>query len=175
MSRELPFPISFELPQGWASVSPESCGQPDAAFVAIRKHNAADPVVTNFVVNGFAHYGQPVDVAALADAHVGQLRSQYPVTVLKRDVMADDSATEAAQLLQIAYPAGESTLTLRQIQIISVFPGTNDGDAAVLQLIMTCPDDVFDQAGPEFSAFVATITPVQGTDDAPATPKEPAS
>lgn len=166
MSSELPFPISFALPDGWTLVPPESCGRPDAAYVAVRKQNAAEPVATNFVVNGFAIYGQSVDLAALADAYLSGLRAQYPVTVLKRDVTTDGAATEAAQLLRIEYPADGFTMRLNQIHIVNAFPGVQDTAAtAVLQLLMTCPTDVFDQAGPEFSQFVASISPLQS--DAP--------
>lgn len=36
MAGELPFPISFEVPSGWALVAPESAGHPEAAYVAVR-------------------------------------------------------------------------------------------------------------------------------------------
>lgn len=162
MSSELPFPISFALPEGWTLVPPESCGRPDAAYVAIRQQNASEPVATNIIVNGFAKHGQSVDLAALADAYLAGLRAQYPVTILRRDVMTDGSVAEAAQLLQIEYPADGFTMRLNQIHIINAFPGATDAAAtAVLQLLMTCPADVFDQAGPEFGQFVATISPLQ--------------
>ncbi|BBZ10616.1 hypothetical protein MBRA_08110 [Mycobacterium branderi] len=141
---------------------PESSGQPQGTCVAVRERNASDPVVTNFVISVSGNYGGRVDVATLAAEHLAKLKSRYPVTVLKHDVMPADSATEAAQLLQIEYPAGESTVTLKQIQIINAFPAVEDPDAvAVLQLVMTCPADVFDQAGPEFSQFVTSISPHQ--------------
>ncbi|BBY09072.1 hypothetical protein [Mycobacterium noviomagense] len=162
MSRELPFRISFDLPDGWTLVPPDSCGQPDAAYVAVRTQNLSEPVATNLVISGFANYGQPVDVAALAASYLGSLQSRYAVSVLKHDVVASESASQAAQLLQIEYPAGEAAMTLKQIQIINAFPSTEDpSDVAVLQLLLTCPADVFDQAGPEFSEFVSTVSPVQ--------------
>lgn len=162
MSRELPFPIAFELPDGWTLVSPESCGQPDAAYVAVRQRNASDPVATNFVVSGFASRGDTIDVAAMANEYLTRLRSQYPVTLLKQDVITDEPSPETAQLVQIEYPAGQSTITLKQIHILNAFQDTRDPDTrAVLQLLLTCPADVFDQAGPEFSHFVATISPTQ--------------
>lgn len=124
--------------------------------------NVSDPVATNIVISGFANYGQPVDVAALAASYLTSLQSRYAVSVLKHDVMASRSASQAAQLLQIEYPAGESTMTLKQIQIINAFPSTEDpSGVAVLQLLLTCPSDVFDQAGPEFNGFLATVSPVQ--------------
>ena len=99
-------------------------------------------------------------MAALADAYLGRLQTQYPVRVLKRDASNAGAHPQAAQLLQIDYPTGESTVALNQIHLILAFADTTDVDAAaVLQLIMTCPTGVFDQAGPEFSQFVAMISP----------------
>jgi hypothetical protein len=159
MRLELPFSISFELPEGWKLVPPESCGQPDDTCVAVRERNASGPIATNFVIRVSGNYGGPVDVAALAAGHLAKLQSQYPVTVLKHDVMPEESPTETAQLLQIEYPVGESTVTLKQIQIINAFSSVDDADAvALLQLVMTCPADIFDQAGPEFGQFVASIS-----------------
>jgi hypothetical protein len=159
MSAELPFAITFELPEHWMLVAPESCGHPEAAYVAVREYSAPQPIATNFVVNGFAGRGAPLDVGALADSYLAKTRSQYPVVVLKRDVMTGESATEAAQLLEIEYPVADSTVTVNQIQIINVFPGAQDrGATAVLQLLLTCPAAVFDQAGREFTQIVATIS-----------------
>ena len=167
MSRELPFPIAFELPGGWTLVSPDDSGQADAAYVAVRSTNTADPVATNLVISGLGLHDAAVDVAALAAAQLASLQATYPVTVLKRDVMTDGPTRQAAQLLQIDYPVGETTITLRQIRIVTAFRGADDSAAvAVVQLVMTCPADVFDQAGPEFGQFVASIAPATSPDHA---------
>lgn len=161
MAAELPFPIRFEVPAGWTLVAPESSGHPEAAYVAVRTANASEPIATSFVVNGFANHGPSIDVGALADSYLADLRSRYSVVVLQRDVMTAGAATEAAQLLQVEYPLGDKTLTLNQIQIINAVPGSQDAAAtAVLQLLMTCPTEIFEQAGPEFTRFVATIEPL---------------
>jgi hypothetical protein len=161
MATELPFPISFEVPAGWTLVAPELSGHPEAAYVAVRNANASEPIATSFVVNGFASHDQSINVAALADSYLADLRSRYPVLVLKRDVMTAGAATESAQLLQVEYPLGNKTLTLNQIQIINAVPGSQDVAAtAVLQLLMTCPAELFEQAGPEFTRFVGTIEPL---------------
>src|SRR3954462_13357872 len=115
MSRELPFPMAFELPDGWTLVPPDSGGAAHAAYVAVRDANTADPVATNIVISSLVH-GVAVDVAALAAGQLTNLQAKYAVTVLKRDVITDGPARQAAQLLQIEYPAGGSTTTLRQIR-----------------------------------------------------------
>lgn len=156
MSRDLPFPIAFVLPQGWTSVPPDSCGQPDAAFVALRD-DAPGPVKTNFVVSGLGAHDVRVDVAAMAAQHLTTLRAQYPVIVLRREASEGPSA-HAAQLLQIEYPAGGSTVPLKQIQILNVFPGIDPDTVAILEFVLTCPDEIFESAGREFTQFVASIT-----------------
>jgi hypothetical protein len=167
MSRELPFPIAFELADGWTLAPPDDSGQADAAYVAVGDANTADPVATNVVISGLGVHDVAVDAAALAAAQLANLQAQYPVTVLKRDVMADGPTRQAAQLLQIECPVGETTITLRQIRIVTAFHGTDDPAAvAVLALVMTCPADVFDQAGPEFGQFVASIAPAASPEEA---------
>lgn len=148
----------FTPPDGWTHVPPESAGHGGLPYVAVRDRNATDPVATNIVVSGFVAPAADVDAAALASDRVVELKSQYPVTVLKRDVLEEGRSPEVAQLLQIEYPAGGSTVTLKQIEIVNVFPGAADpAEVAVLRLMMTCPEEVFDDAGPEFSQFVAGI------------------
>jgi hypothetical protein len=167
MTRELPFPIAFELPDGWTLVSPDDSGQADAAYVAVRDANTADPVGTNLAISGLGLYDAAVDVATLAAAQLAHLQAQYSVTVLKRDVMTTGPTRQAAQLLQIEYPVGETTITLRQIRIVNAFRGADDPTAvAVLALVMTCPADVFDQVGPEFGQFIASIAPATTPEEA---------
>jgi hypothetical protein len=160
MNRELPFPITFELPDGWTLVPPDDSGQADAAYVAVRDANAADPVATNIVISGLGMHDTAVDVAALAAAQLANLQAKYAVTVLKRDVMTAGPARHAAHLLQIEYPVGQSATTLRQNRIFTVFPGADDpAEIAVVQLVMTCPAEVFDQAGRELGQFMDSIGP----------------
>jgi hypothetical protein len=158
MSRALPFPISFTLPPQWSLVAADSCGQPDAACVAIRNAQATDPIATNIVVSGYALDGDTNEVIALTASDLMNLQSQFAVTVLKDELLGDAAAPEIAQLLQIDYPTGESTITVKQIRITNVFPSTeNPNHKAVLRLVMTCPTEVFEMAGPEFGQFVASI------------------
>ena len=96
-------------------------GDPIAAYVAVRDANTADPVATNIVITGLGVHAAAVDVAPLAAGQLANLQAKYAVTVLKRDVMAEGPARQAAQLLQIEYPVGESTTTLRQIRIVTRF------------------------------------------------------
>jgi hypothetical protein len=160
LTRELPFPIIFELPEGWTPVPPDEAGQADAAYVAVRDANTADPVATNIVISGLGLHDATVDVAALGAHDLAHLQSRYAVTVLKRDITTDGPARQAAHLLQIEYAAGHSTTPLRQIRIITAFGGADDpADVAVVRLVMTCPAEVFEAAGPEFGRFLASIAP----------------
>jgi hypothetical protein len=160
MSRDLPFSIVFHLPEGWTLLPPDDSGQAGAAYVAVRDATTADPVATNIVVSGLGVLGVAVDVAVLAAAKLGDLQARYAVTILKADVTPDGPTRQAAHLLQIEYPNGGSTTTLRQLRIITAFPGPGDSPAvAVVELVMTCPAQLFDQAGREFAAVLASIGP----------------
>jgi hypothetical protein len=175
MSRELPFPITFALPQRWSLVSPDRHGQPDAAYVAVRETaNGDDPVATNIVVTGLGLHDVTLDVAALADAKVSALHAKYPVTILKRDVLNTGPAGLIAHLLQISYPTGDSTTTLRQIRLVSAFTGIDDpADIAVIEFVTTCPAELFEQAGAEFMQFVGSVAVAAGDD--PASESNPAT
>jgi hypothetical protein len=141
-------------------VPPDEARRADAAYVVVRDANTADLVATNLVISGLGLHDVAVDVAALAAGQLADLQTKYAVTVLKRDVMPDGPTREAAHLLQIEYPVGASTATVRQIRIITAFRGAQDPTAvAVVQLVMTCPAEVFEHAGPQFASFMASIAP----------------
>ncbi|MBU9767027.1 hypothetical protein FR943_24720 [Mycobacterium sp. TNTM28] len=160
MTRELPFSITFELPHGWELVSPESCDQPDAAYVAVRMANASDAVATNIVISGFGQLERTVDVEAMAIEYIEKLRSLHSVEVMNHHVMTDGPAQEVGQVLRIGYLLDGLPTRLNQIQIISAYPGLgNKNSVAVIQLLMTCPTELFDQAKHEFRQFVGTIGP----------------
>lgn len=162
MSRALPFPISFTLPPEWTVVPADSCGQPDAACIAVRNASSSGPITTNIVVSGYALEGEVGDVITLTATSLADLQSQFPVAILKNEVIGDAAAPEIAQLLQIEYPANGITIPVNQIRITNVFPSVQDPNLkAVLQIVMTCPTDVFETAGREFGEFVASIAPQQ--------------
>jgi hypothetical protein len=164
MSRELPFPIAFELPEAWSLVPPDRSRQTRCGLRrgSQRQHRRTGRDEHRHQRSGL--HDVPVDVAALAARQLANLQAQYPLTVLKNDIMMAGPTRQAAQLLQVEYPVGESTTTLRQIRIVNAFAGTEDPAAvAVVQLVMTCAAEVFDQAGREFGQFVASIAPAANT------------
>jgi hypothetical protein len=161
MTGRLPFDISFLLPHGWKLVDPGTVGEGAAAYVAVRADNVADPFVTNFEISGLGVEGA-VDVAALAREHVATLEARYPVTVVRRDNLSAGATAEVAQLVDVDYPLGDSSITLKQTQIITAYQDPHDATKfGVIQLVMTCPDTVFGEAGPEFAEFLTTIEPRQ--------------
>lgn len=159
MTADSDFTISFDLPDGWTPVPPESCGAEGAAFVAVRTENAHDPVATNLIA-GYTILAEQPDFAAIAGAYVADLRSRFPVTVLKSDSFNDGKESEFNQLLEFDFPTGESTVRLRQIRILMTVPSVNENEpTGVMQLQMTCPAEIFPVAGREFQRFVKTIAP----------------
>jgi hypothetical protein len=79
--------------------------------------------------------------------------------VLASDAVCGVGMSEYNQLLQIAYPAGESMIQLRQVRILIEVTDPAGGASGVLQVIMTCPAKTFPEAGREFQRFVSTISP----------------
>lgn len=159
MSNEAPAGLSFAAPQGWLAVPPESCGLDGAVFAAVRQQNTGDPVVTNLVV-GLSPVSGRQDLAAGARAYLAELSADYPVSVLASDSLTRGSMSEYNQLLQIAYPVGESTIQLKQVRILlEVADVGSPTGASLMQVLMTCPADVFPHAAQELGQFLATIAP----------------
>jgi hypothetical protein len=159
MSRELPFPVSFEVPEGWRLANPDEVGEKEAAYVCLRRQNLTDPFVTNFTLSGLG-VNASVDVETVAANHLTALQAQYPVVVERHDVLARGAASEVAQLLAVRYPIGAERMTLKQIQIVSAYEDQSHPDVfAVIQMVLTCPDSVFAAAGAEFARFIATFAP----------------
>jgi hypothetical protein len=157
MMGDLPFSLDLTRPPGWRRVPPDAVGEPAAAYVAVREANIDEPVTPNVVIGVTAMPTAAIDVIALAEAHLARLRATYPVTVLSREA-GGRAGPQAAQLLQIDYTLDEVAVTLKQVQILIVGRDTTDPAlAGVIELIMTCPEELFEQAGPEFQELVASI------------------
>ncbi|MBV9514354.1 MAG: hypothetical protein JO280_10000 [Mycobacteriaceae bacterium] len=168
MTATLPFPITFDLPPGWSLVDPDEMGETDAAYVAVRERNRDDGFPTNLLISGLGVHGA-VDITALASRHAEDLGQKYPTTVVRRDDLSQGTTREVAQLLEVQYPHENSTVALKQTQIITAYSDQHDPPSfAVLQVVMTCPETVFDDAAPEFATFLTTIKSQQ-----PPGPDEP--
>jgi hypothetical protein len=83
----------------------------------------------------------------------------FPVSVLASDAVSGGELKEYNQLLHITYPAAESTIQLSQVRILIEVTSATAGASRVLQVIMTCPTEIFSEAGKEFQRFVSTISP----------------
>jgi len=158
----LPFPIDLDLPAGWTPVAPAAAGEPQAGYVAVRAADTDRPVPTSLVLSGLTVPANQVDLRALAGSHVERLRSHLEVTVLSRE--ADADGRQAAQLLRIA----GGPVPLNQIQIVMAFPDAADPAViGLLQIMLSCPEDVLGTAGPEFRGIVASIRPATAQPEQP--------
>ena len=151
----LPFPIELDLPAGWTPVAPAAAGEPQAGYVAVRADGTDRPVSTSLVISGLTVPADQVNVPMLAGTHIERLRTQLTVTVLSREADADGS--QAAQLLRI----DGGPVPLNQIQIVMACPDTADpAVTGLLQIMLSCPEDLLGAIGPEFRDIVASIRPV---------------
>lgn len=152
MTADLPFPIDLDLTSGWIQIPPIAAGEPDAAFVAIRTADAAGPVPTSLVISGLTIPTNQVHLGALAEAHTERLRANLQVSVLNRKDSANGD--QVSQLLRID---GGPT-PVNQIQVLMAFPDKVDSSTSgIMQVMLSCPVDVFSEAGPEFRRIVASI------------------
>lgn len=152
MTAALPFPIALQLPPGWEPVDPAAAGEPDAGYVAVRTAQAPGPVPTSLVISGLTALAAATNVRTLSEAHVQRLRTHLTVTVLSRE--SDTAGTQAAQLLRI----DGGPVPLNQIQIVMAYPDTeNAAVVGILQVMFSCPADVFAVAGPEFRGIIAGL------------------
>lgn len=150
----LPFQIELDLPAGWTPVAPAAAGEPQAGYVAVRADASDRPVPTSLVISGLTIPADQVDLRAVAGSHVERLRTRLEVTVLSRE--ADSDGRQVAQLLRIA----GGPMSLNQIQIVMAFSDTTDpAVVGLLQIMLSCPEDVLGAAGPEFRGIVASIRP----------------
>ncbi len=150
----LPFPIELDLPAGWTPVAPAAAGEPQAGYVAVRAAGTDRPVSTSLVISGLTVPADQVDLRAVASTHVDRLRARLEVTVLSGE--ADPDGRQAAQLLRIT----GGPLPVNQIQIVLAFPDTTDpAVVGLLQIMLSCPEEMLGTAGPEFRGIVASIRP----------------
>lgn len=152
VTAELPFPIDLDLPSGWIQVPPAAAGEPDAGFVAIRAASENSPVPTSLVISGLTLHANQVNLRALAETHIERLSARLHVRVLNREDSPD--GVQVAQLLRI----DGGPVPLNQIQVLIAFPdNVNSSASGVVQIMLSCPVNVFSEAGPEFRRIVGSI------------------
>jgi hypothetical protein len=156
MATELPVRIEFSLPDGWQAAPPDEVGAPGVAFVAVRPV-ATDGFVTNLTIAGeIRDPALPMATIALESVH--RLESiAESVRVRDRRDFGSDGSPGMTQVLDVEMGQGK-----RLVQCQVYLPVDDVHDArrrAVLELVLTCMFEQFDEVLPEFQRFVGTVRP----------------
>jgi len=164
MSTTLPVPVRFELPNDhWTPVPPESLGVHNAAFLAVRRDLPGDydPTIT---ISGDWRTDD-ASIEQVADESVARLRAQgaTDVELLKRRVIDSEHAPAVTQSMGAMIQAEGRTFDLRQAQAITGLVDVDDPAKRIVVIYtLTCTYAQFDQIGPEFQEFMASVEVVPG-------------
>jgi hypothetical protein len=158
MVTELPVRIEFSLPDGWQSAPPDEVGAPGVAFVALRPASTGG-FTTNLTIAGETR-DPALPMTTIADEAVHRLESvAESVRVRDRRDFGPDDTPGMTQLLDLEMDQGKQ---LVQCQIYLPMDDVHDQHRrAVLELVLTCSPEQFDDALPDFQRFVGTIRSAQ--------------
>ncbi|MEA5360896.1 hypothetical protein VA596_15215 [Amycolatopsis sp., V23-08] len=156
MAIELPVRIAFTLPDGWQAAPPDEVGAPEVAFVAVRPASSGRGTggfVTNLTIAGETR-DPAVRMATIADESVQRVEN-VAESVRVRD--RADFGPGVTQVLDIELDEGKR---LVQRQVYLPIDDVHD-QRTVLELVLTCTPDQFDDAASDFRRFVGTVRPAR--------------
>ena len=160
MVTELPVRIEFALPDGWQAAPPDEVGAPGVAFVAVRPVSpggGADGFVTNLTIAGEIR-DPAVRMATIADESVHRVENvAESVRVRDRADFGQGDAPGLTQLLDIELDEGTR---LVQCQVYLPIDDVHD-QRTVLELVLTCTPEQFDDVESDFRRFVGTVRPAK--------------
>lgn len=159
MATELPVRIEFALPAGWQAARPDEVGAPEVAFVAVRPvspGSGAGGFVTNLTIAGEIR-DPAVRMATIADESVSRVENvAESVRVRDRADLGQGDAPGLTQLLDIEHEGKR----LVQYQVYLPIDDVHD-QRTVLELVLTCTPEQFDDVASDFRRFVGTVRPAQ--------------
>jgi hypothetical protein len=158
MVTELPVRIEFSLPDGWQAAPPDEVGVPGVAFVALHPASA-NGFTANLTVAGELR-DPALPMATIADESVHRLEgAAESVRVRDRTDFGPSDTPGMTQVLDMEMGQGKR---LVQCQIYLPVEDAHDPRRrAVLELVLTCTPEQFDDVLPGFQRFVGTVRPAQ--------------
>jgi len=161
MVTELPVRIEFSLPDGWQAAPPDEVGAAGVAFVAVHpasNNGGANGFTTNLTIAGEI-LDPAVPMATIADESVRRLEGVAESVGVRGRTEFSPDAPGMTQVLDIDMGQGKQ---LVQCTIYLAADDVHDPSRrAVLELVLTCTPEQFDEALPDFQRFVGTIRPAQ--------------
>jgi hypothetical protein len=155
----LPVPVAFELPNDhWEAVQPESLGVHNAAFLAVRR-GVSDVYAPTITVSGDWR-DDDATLEQIADESLLNLSAQgaTEVELVKRREVGTEHAPAILQSLGALAQAEGRTFDLRQAQVVMGLVDVEQPERrAVVIYTLTCTYAQFDEMGPEFQEFLASL------------------
>ena len=162
MSVQLPIPITFRLPEGWAAADPDQAGAPQAAFVAIDPRDG-DRFTPNITVTAVPKRPDWSMVDA-AEESVRALAHNADVAVTHRFVFGSDAAPGLTQSVRLTTTVDDVRLDLVQVHFLMTCRDTEDGaKQALLKIVLTATVDQAPTAQRDFERFLATLRATRRT------------
>jgi hypothetical protein len=159
MTATLPVPVRFALPnEHWEPVPPEAFDVQNAAFLALRR-DFPGGYTPSISVSGDWRTDDAT-LEQIADESLAILRGQgaTEVELIKRTVIESEHAPAVTQSLGAVVPIDGGTYDLRQAQAVQGLVDVDDPTKRVVVIYtLTCTFGQFDQVGPEFQQFMASV------------------
>lgn len=154
-AERLDVPLGFDVPDEWRPVDPAQAGAPGAVVVLVREGVPASAGFTPNITMGLSRRTDDATVADIADEAVGRLAATgVEVSVLEREVLAEQEAPCVTQLVQCAY--GDRTVVQAQVHLLIPL-GDAPQDRLAVEMVCSCTPPQLPAVTGDFQHFVASF------------------
>ncbi len=168
-AERLDVPLGFDVPDEWRPVDPAQAGAPGAVVVLVREGVPAGAGFAPNITMGLARRIDDATVADIADEAIGRLAATgVEVSVLERDMLAEQDAPCVTQLVQCGY--GDRTVVQSQVHLVIPL-GDARSDRLAVEMVCSCTPPQLPAVTGDFQRFVASFhirADEQGNPDAAA-------
>jgi hypothetical protein len=150
-------PLGFDVPDDWEPVDPTSAGVPGLVFVAVRRGVPANAGFTPNITMGVTRRTDDVTVTELADEAIGRLAATgIELSMLERDLLAEQSAPCVTQLLRLRTDAAPGVVVQSQVHLLIPL-GDTPTDRLAVEMACSCKPDQLAAVTGDFQQFVASF------------------
>lgn len=154
-AERLDLPLGFDVPDEWRPVDPAAAGAPGAVVVLVREGVPAGAGFTPNITMGLTRRTDDASVADIADEAIGRLAATgIEVSVLERDVLAEQEAPCVTQLIQCSEP--ERTVVQSQVHLLIPL-GDAPQDKLAVEMVCSCTPPQLPAVTSDFQHFVASF------------------
>jgi hypothetical protein len=154
-AERLDVPLGFDVPDEWRPVDPASVGAPGAVVVLLREGVPESAGFTPNITMGLARRTDDASIADIADEAIGRLAATgVEVSVLERDVVAENDAPCVTQLVQCA--RGDQTVVQSQVHLLIPL-GDAPQDRLAVEMVCSCTLPQLPAVTGDFQHFVASF------------------